>query len=211
MGKKLIYPFVIVVMFLISCSFSDASNSTKNEEETIDTAFTNAVEQIEAPIEDKKRKTITSSTLQSLFPKGLIKLPSSFENFSKILNTTPRTIENANCIDNVFYSWDFENDFNLIHMKMTNNLEMYSIKYFGEDNVKGLPFDLVFNESEANEVKHRLSKFNASIYNSSSEEANNTSVSFLVVEFQKDGLFVQLEFDPKYNKLKTVKIANQNF
>ncbi|KGG51047.1 hypothetical protein DI09_483p10, partial [Mitosporidium daphniae] len=71
-------------------------------------------------------------------------------------------------------------------MKMTNNLEMYSIKYFGEDN-----------------VKHRLSKFNASIYNSSSEEANNTSVSFLVVEFQKDGLFVQLEFDPKYNKLKT--------
>lgn len=154
----------------------------------------------------RNKKTIVSKKLQNLFGKQLISIPTSPAFFTKSLNTVPTEKECADCENEIYYNYDFE-DFNLIYAKMNEGTEFYALQYYGEAKVKGFPYDLVFNDSTAEECKIKFARYNAQLYQTTINIDENSDTALMVVDFKKDKMYVRLEFANQY--LSRIKVSNK--
>ena len=140
------------------------------------------------------QKKVTSPYFHLLFPKKeLLRLPTSATEISKLLRTDAKELDCDACENGKNASWDFDG-FNMIYYRLTSGEEAYAIQYYGNDAVAGLPHDLVFNESTAEECYYKLKKYNARLYRTTVEVDAMTSQAVSVVSFKVNGMFVNLEF-----------------
>ncbi|QDP85341.1 hypothetical protein FNJ88_07100 [Chryseobacterium sp. SNU WT5] len=154
----------------------------------------------------RNKKTIVSKKLQNLFGKQLIPIPTSPAVFTKSLNTVPTEKECADCENRIYYNYDFE-DFNVIYAKMNDGTEFYALQYYGDVKVKGFPYDLVFNDSTAEECKIKFARYNAQLYQTTINIDENSDTALMVVDFKKDKMYVRLEFANQY--LSRIKVSNK--
>lgn len=201
-----------VKSFLMDKSTNQSKNFAEyNSGEVSDSAMV-AVEDaafdamIAAGDAQRNKKTIISKQLQKLFGKDFISIPTQASVFTKALNINPTEIPCEDCKDGLYYNWDFE-DFNLIYAKTTDGQEYYSIKYFGDDKVNGLPYDLVFNDSSSGGSKTKFARFNSQLYQTTVNIDENSDRALLVVDFKKDKNFVRLEFGNEY--LTRIIVSNK--
>lgn len=154
----------------------------------------------------RNKKTIVSKKLQNLFGKQLIPIPTSPAIFTKSLNTVFTEKECADCENKIYYNYDFE-DFNLIYAKMNEGTEFYALQYYGDVRVKGLPYDLVFNDSTAEECKIKFARYNPQLYQTTVNIDENSDTALMVVDFKKDKMYVRLEFVNQY--FSRIKVSNK--
>lgn len=154
----------------------------------------------------RNKKTIVSKNLQKLFGNDFISIPAKSSVFIKALNKNPTLMECADCENGTYNNWDFE-DFNLIYAKTTDGQEYYAIKYFGDVKVKGLPYNLLFNDSSPSECKTKFARFNSQLYQTTVNIDENSDKALTVVDFKKDKNFVRLEFGNEY--LTRIIVSNK--
>lgn len=198
--------------FLLNAKSKELSEGLAVDDSSIDAetvAMMNAQadEQIAAVEAKQSQKKMTSKYLQNLFAKKqLISLPTSAEQFTKLLKTDPSEMECETCKNGKYSNWDFEN-FNMIYANMTSGEEYYAIQYYGEDAVSGLPYGLVFNDSSPSECKDKFARYKAQLYQTTAGVDENTSKALTVVTFKMNTSFVRLEFGNEY--LTRIVISNK--
>lgn len=140
--------------------------------------------------------TLDFTNFKQMFDsKKLIPLPTTLEFFTQNIGENPDVKTNEACLNDEYYSWNFENNVNLIYYILKDKNQVYSLSYFGEEEINGLPFDLVFNQSTFNECKQKFSANGAEWYQETEEIPNtNTSRAFLILEFKYEKYYVQLGF-----------------
>lgn len=195
MSKILISKFFMVflcIAFTLGCAQNRAKDVAKDYVGENYTAV--ATSEPENQTQAVNQKKVTNPYFQLIFPKKqLLNLPTSATEISKLLRTDANELDCDACENGKNASWDFDG-FNMIYYRLTSGEEAYAIQYYGNDAVAGLPYNLVFNESTAEECYYRLKKYNASIYQTTQEVDAMTSSAISVVSFKVNGLFVNLEF-----------------
>lgn len=174
--------------------------------EVVDAVATAAKQQIDFE-NITNRKIAVSTTLKTLFGKGLISLPTTDKKFSQLLKKSPNILSCEDCINKEFYSWDFEDYFNIIYVKMNDNLEYYSLQYSGEKEVSGLPYGLAFNGSSPTECRDKFARYDAQLYQTTVNVDENTSNALTVVTFKMNTSYIRLEFGNEY--LTKIILSNQ--
>ena len=201
-----------VKTFLLDKSIKPSENSDySGYDGNADTASASVDEaDIEAIIAagdvQRNKKTTVSKKLQNLFGKQFIALPTGASFFTKSLKTTATEKDCADCDNGKYSNWDFE-DFNLIYAKMNSGEEFYALQYYGDVKVKGLPYDLVFNDSSPEECKIKFARYKAQLYQTTVNIDDNTANALTVVDFKHNNLYVRLEFGNEY--LTRIKVSNK--
>lgn len=145
--------------------------------------------------------------LKTLFGKGLISLPATEKKFSQLLKKSPEILSCDDCMNSEYYSWNFEDYFNMIYVKMNDNEEYYSLQYYGEDEVSGLPHGLIFNNSSPTECRDKFVRYNAQLYQTAVNVDENTSKALTLVTFKMNTSYIRLEFGNEY--LTKIIVSNK--
>ena len=153
------------------------------------------------------RKKSVSGMLKTLFGKGLISLPATEKKFSQLLKKSPEILSCDDCMNSEYYSWNFEDYFNMIYVKMNDNEEYYSLQYYGEDEVSGLPHGLIFNNSSPTECRDKFVRYNAQLYQTAVNVDENTSKALTLVTFKMNTSYIRLEFGNEY--LTKIIVSNK--
>ncbi len=142
-----------------------------------------------------------------LSAKKLIALPNTLDFFIKNIGETPTIIENETCKNDEYYNWIFSNDVNLIYFILKDSNQTYSISYFGEEKITGLPLGLTFNQTTFDACKKKFAANGAKSYQETEDDSEGDSArAFLVMEFKYEKYFVTLGF---YNNdyLTSIKVS----
>ncbi|GEM_PF-1034162 len=199
--------------FLLNKAKRSTARKENDDENPIDStavpieeaATTVAYPETEMSVRDNL-KIRTSKSLQKLFGKQFLSLPTAPAQITQLLNTKPTLKSCDGCINNSYNNWDFD-DVNLIHAKMADGTEYYALQYYGDGKLKGLPFDLVFNDSSPGECKGKFARYNPQLYQTTVAVDEMTSAAVTVVDFKQEKKFVRLEFANDY--LSRVIVSNK--
>ncbi|RZJ42458.1 MAG: hypothetical protein EOO19_13575 [Chryseobacterium sp.] len=183
--------------------YPEAIDASSEVTDSMATAMTEQIDFENIP----NRKKGVSTTLKMLFGKGLVSLPATDKKFSQLLKKSPKILSCEDCVNKEFYSWDFEDYFNIIYVKMNDNLEYYSLQYSGEKELSGLPYGLSFNGSSPTECRDKFARYDAQLYQTTVNVDENTSNALTVVTFKMNTSYVRLEFGNEY--LTKIIVSNQ--
>jgi hypothetical protein len=127
--------------------------------------------------------------------KKVISLPNTLTNFIDKLGSNPIILSNEACENNEYYSWNFSNEVNLIYFRLKNQNQAYSLSYFGDNVIEGLPLGLSFRQTTFQSCKAKYAKYSAKWHQETEEDPNtNTSRAYTVLEFRMESYFVTLGF-----------------
>lgn len=127
--------------------------------------------------------------------KKMIALPNNLAFFTKNIGESPNIIENETCKNNEYYNWSFSNEVDLIYFILKDSNQAYSLSYFGEEKITGLPLGLVFNQTTFEQCKKKFAANGAKSHQETEEDSEGeSSRAFLVMEFKLEKYFVTLGF-----------------
>jgi hypothetical protein len=142
-----------------------------------------------------------------LTEKKIINLPNTLINFKEKIGSKPNVLSNEACDNDEYYNWTFSNGVNLIYYKLKNQNQAYSLSYFGDNVIEGLPLDLSFKQTTFQACKIKYAKYGAKWHQESETDPNtNTSNVYLVLEFKMEKYFVTLGFYDS-NYLSSVQLS----
>jgi hypothetical protein len=142
-----------------------------------------------------------------LTEKKIINLPNTLINFKEKIGAKPNVLSNEACENDEYYSWGFSNGVNLIYYKLKNQNQAYSLSYFGDNVIGGLPLDLSFKQTTFEACKIKYAKHGAKWHQESETNPNtNASHTYLVLEFKMEKYFVTLGFYDS-NYLSSVQLS----
>jgi hypothetical protein len=186
----------------------ESTSTGRLEKEIID--FINDVESngIENTDNSEKTNAVEENTITAAFEnfgsllneKKIISLPTTLANFEEKIGSKANVLRNEACENDEYYSWTFSNGINLIYYKLKNQNQAYSLSYFGDDVIDGLPLDLSFKKSSLQECKIKYAKYGAKSHQESETDPNtNETHTYSIVDFKSGQYFVTLGFyDNKY-------------
>jgi hypothetical protein len=177
---------------------SDKTQSTSSYEQE---------EQTENEITQATNNIAFDSFKTLLNEKKVVSLPNTLIQFKEKIGSNPNVLSNEACENDEYYSWGFSNGVNLIYYKLKNQNQAYSLSYFGDSAIAGLPLDLVFKQTTFQECKIKYARYAAKWHQESETDPNtNASHTFLVLEFKMDQYFVTLGFYDN-NYLSSIQLS----
>lgn len=131
---------------------------------------------------------------QLLNSKKIIELPTNAGFFTSNLRFEPDIFDCPSCKQGFYYQWAKNENFTLRYAQYNDNSESITINYFGNDEIAGLPFDLIFNHSSEEDCYSKFKKYNPVRYQDSYEINESESAAFSVLEFKIQNTFIKLAF-----------------
>lgn len=211
MKKNLIYTALFCFSFLlVNCQQKVSAEVVSKPQSATNTT----VAQIEQNFPDnyfqqvETDEVLTEAKIQKLFSNGFSNATQKPGKLSEILGVKSEFFRCEECKNGEYESWTLK-DANLITVSMNDGLEYFSLQYTGKNEIKGLPEQLAFNGTTAEEAKYKFSRNNASIYQETAIVDDLTSRAFSVVTFDKNNQYIKLEFDT--GTLTKIIVSNKEF
>ena len=136
-----------------------------------------------------------------------LELPTTAGNFTEKLGFQPNPKDDPNTKRGFYFSWPMEEEVEITFVELKDNNQYIGITAFTDDEIEGLPYNLVFNKSSFDEVRNQFKKLKPK-WTQVVEEDNN----YFQISFKDNNRFVYLYFygDEQLLKVITVSMSELN-
>ena len=129
-------------------------------------------------------------------------LPTTAGKFTETLGTEPDTKDDPNTKRGFYFSWMTDEEVEITFVELKDDNQYVGFSCHSDDEIGGLPYDLVFNNTTLEESLRNFKKFDAS-WHQVAEEDNN----YFLLSFKDKNRYVYLYFYGESKVLRVITVS----